>query len=264
MYSDIFPNWQQCFCKSALYNRQSEMVLHQSPVRFLALAADYDGTLATHGRVDGLVLPALERLRASGRKLLLVTGRELPDLRDVFPEFALFDRVVAENGALLYRPESGEEVVLCDPPEPRLVAALRARGVPFSTGRAIIATEDTHHAAVAAAIHELDLSLSVHIILNKGSLMVLPVAVDKATGLGAALQDLQIPAANVVGVGDAENDAAFLTACGCAAAVANALPQIKRNADLVTLAGHGAGVAEVIGQLLDNDLARCALRHTRG
>ena len=233
-------------------------------MRFLALAADYDGTLATHGRVDGIVLPALARLRASGRKLLLVTGRELHDLLNVFPEAALFDRVIAENGALLYRPSSKEELALCGPPDPGLLAALRGLGVPFSTGRALIATDDSHHAAVASAIHQLNLALDVHIILNKGSLMILPSGVDKKTGLEAALAELQLAPANVVGVGDAENDASMLAACGCAAAVANALPQIKRNADLVTASAHGAGVAELIGQLLDNDLGRYALRHTRG
>jgi hydroxymethylpyrimidine pyrophosphatase-like HAD family hydrolase len=234
------------------------------PVRFLALATDYDGTLATHGRVDGIVLPALDRLRASGRKLLLVTGRELHDLLNVFPEAALFDRVIAENGALLYRPSSKEEVALCGPPDPGLLAALRGLGVPFSTGRALIATDDAHHAAVASAIHGLKLALEVHISLNKGSLMILPTGVDKKRGLEAALAELQLAPANVVAVGDAENDASMLAACGCAAAVANALPHIKRNADLVTASTHGAGVAELIEQILDNDLARYALRHTRG
>ena len=235
-----------------------------TPMRFLALATDYDGTLATHGSVEKHVFPALHRLRASGRKLLLVTGRQLPDLQKVFPEYGIFDRVIAENGALLYRPESGEEVPLCYPPDPKLIAALRGRGVPFSAGRAIIAIDQDHHTAAASVIHDLDLAREVHIALNKGSLMVLPARVDKTTGLQAALSELHLDAANVVGIGDAENDAAFLAACGCAAAVANALPQIKRNADLVTNSAHGAGVVELIGQLLDNDLARCALRRTLG
>ena len=233
-------------------------------MRFHALATDYDGTLATHGSVEKQVLPALRRLRASGRRLLLVTGRQLPDLQNTFPEYGIFDRVVAENGALLFRPESGEEVLLCDPPDPTLIAALRARGVPFSAGRAIIAIDENHHAAVASVIHNLDLALDVHIALNKGSLMVLPARVDKTTGLQAALSELHLDAASVVGIGDAENDASFLAACGCAAAVANALPKIKRNADLVTNAPHGAGVVELIDQLIDDDLARCALRRTLG
>jgi hydroxymethylpyrimidine pyrophosphatase-like HAD family hydrolase len=233
-------------------------------MRFLALATDYDGTLATHGSVEQEIFPPLQRLRASGRKLLLVTGRQLDDLKRVFPEYAIFDRIVAENGALVFCPESGHEVLLCDPPDPKLIAALRGRGVPFSAGRAIIATDDAHHTAVASAIHELDLALDVHIVLNKGSLMVLPAGVDKSTGLKAALSELQIDSANVVGIGDAENDAALLAACGCGAAVANALPQIKRDANLVTNSAHGAGVVEVVRQLLDNDLAGCALRRTLG
>ncbi len=83
-----------------------------NPMRFLALATDYDGTLAHHGRVDEPALEALERLRESGRKLILVTGRELGELLGIFPQIELFDRVVAENGALLYRPESREEKAL--------------------------------------------------------------------------------------------------------------------------------------------------------
>ena len=73
-------------------------------MRFLVLATDYDGTLAADGRVDEKTLQALLRLRNSGRKLVMVTGRHLPDLRSVFPDLDLFDRVVVENGGLLYDP----------------------------------------------------------------------------------------------------------------------------------------------------------------
>src|SRR5438093_4508608 len=78
-------------------------------MRYLALACDYDGTLAQNGLVDDRTLAALERLLASGRKLILVTGRELPELQIIFPHLNLFERVVAENGALLFRPGSREE-----------------------------------------------------------------------------------------------------------------------------------------------------------
>jgi len=67
----------------------------------IAFATDYDGTLAHHGRVDAPTIAALERLKASGRKLLMVTGRDLPDLQHAFDRLDLFDMVVAKNGALL-------------------------------------------------------------------------------------------------------------------------------------------------------------------
>lgn len=89
-------------------------------MRYVALAADYDGTLAHDGRVPASAVASLERLAGTGRKLLLVTGRELPDLRRVFPPLELFDRVVAENGALLLDPATGETRALAPPPPPEL------------------------------------------------------------------------------------------------------------------------------------------------
>ena len=93
------------------------------PIR--TLATDYDGTIATHGTVDPHTLAALRRLRDAGGKLILVTGRELPQLKQVFPDLDLCHMVVAENGALLYTPETGKERPLCEPPEEAFVRALK-------------------------------------------------------------------------------------------------------------------------------------------
>src|SRR5436853_1858365 len=98
-------------------------------MRYLALASDYDGTLAHHGRVDDPTVAALERLRATGRKLILVTGRELPELLSIFPQVDYFEWVVAENGALLYVPAGREEKTLAAPPPERFIQTLRQRGV---------------------------------------------------------------------------------------------------------------------------------------
>jgi HAD superfamily hydrolase (TIGR01484 family) len=107
---------------------------------FIALATDYDGTLAHDGLVTAASLDALRRLKESGRKLILVTGRELPDLKHVFPDLAVFDKVVAENGALIYTPASEEERAISPPPPPNFVEALARRGVaPLSVGRSIVA-----------------------------------------------------------------------------------------------------------------------------
>src|SRR5947207_1888179 len=86
------------------------------PMHYLALACDYDGTLAKDGVVSPQTIDALERLRASGRKLLLVTGRLLEDLQQAFPRLDLFAYVVAENGALLYNPGDSTEKLLGEAP----------------------------------------------------------------------------------------------------------------------------------------------------
>ncbi|MGR4863804.1 HAD-IIB family hydrolase [Caulobacter sp. LARHSG274] len=228
----------------------------------IALATDYDGTLAHHGKVDAPTLAALERLKASGRKLLMITGRDLPDLKRVFDRFDLFDVVVAENGALLYFPQTQEERCLADGPPPELIAALRAKGVqPLTVGRGIIATWEPNETAVLECIRHL--GLEWQIIFNKGAVMVLPPGVNKATGLAAALLTLELSPLNVVAVGDAENDHAFLTASGCAVAVANALDAVKTNADRVTSADHGAGVIELIDDLLADETTLAAAATTR-
>ena len=54
------------------------------------------------------------------------------------------------------------------------------------------------------AIHEL--ALELHIIFNKGAVMVLPGNVNKAWGLKRALKPLCLSLHNVVGIGDTEND----------------------------------------------------------
>src|SRR5579885_3691565 len=123
-------------------------------MRALALATDYDRTLATEGRVRNGTLRALRRFKDSGRKLILVTGRELPDLLKVFPEHGIFDRIVAENGALLYDPATRERTALGPEADSRLVHRLRRRGIkPLSVGHTIVATEEPHEREVLEAIH---------------------------------------------------------------------------------------------------------------
>jgi HAD superfamily hydrolase (TIGR01484 family) len=229
-------------------------------VRYLALAADYDGTLATNGLVDRDTVEALRGLSSTGRKLILVTGRQLGDLLQAFPESAIFDAIVAENGAVLYRPPSRETRVLSPPPSSHFVEALQRRGVePLWLGQVVVATVQPYETAVFEVIRELGLDLQV--ILNKGSVMVLPASVDKATGLSAALEELALSPQSVVAVGDAENDQAFLSICGCGVAVANALDALKAGARHVTRGEAGAGVREVIDGLIAED--RCEGRSPR-
>jgi HAD superfamily hydrolase (TIGR01484 family) len=231
-------------------------------MRYHALAADYDGTLATDGQVSDATRLALEKLLASGRKLIMVTGREMDDLQAVFPHLYLFHRVVAENGAWLHRPGTHEGTSLAPTPSVELVRELQRRGVrPLSIGRSIVATREPHENTVIEVIRDLGLELQV--IFNKGAVMILPAGVNKATGLTAALRELGLSPHNVVGVGDAENDHAFLSMSECAVAVSNALPMLKERADWVTKGARGEGVVELIEELLANDLRRIQDRLSR-
>jgi hydroxymethylpyrimidine pyrophosphatase-like HAD family hydrolase len=221
-------------------------------VRFRAIAVDYDETLASDSAADPKALAALRRLKETGRKLILMTGRELNSLRDVFSEFTIFDLMVLENGALLYRPPTGEERLLCEAVPGNFVAKLRHRKIsPLSVGRCIVATRKQHERSVLDAIHELRLRL--HVVSNRESIMVLPNGVNKGSGFFAALAPLGLTAESVLGIGDAENDQDFLGLCGCPIAVANAVPALKQQVDRVTEHSCGAGVVEAVQHILSTD-----------
>lgn len=227
---------------------------------YIALATDYDGTLAHDGQVSEETFDALKRFRDRGKTLIMVTGRELPDLQRVFPEVGLFDAIVAENGALLFLPKEGEQVPLGPEPPAEFVESLRAKNVaPLSIGHSIVATWSPNEDVVLETVHEL--GLEWQIIFNKGAVMCLPPGINKASGLTAALDHLKLSPLNVVGVGDAENDHAFLSVCGFSVAVANALDAVKREADFVTKAHRGAGVVELIHRMDEEHFGAVVKRH---
>lgn len=215
-----------------------------TPADYLAFATDYDGTIARDGKVDEATVSALRRVREAGMTLLLVTGRELPDLFNTFAHVAVFDLVVAENGGLLYTPLTRSIEVLGEAPPPALIDWLARHAIPVSAGHSIVSTVSGHAGQARAAIQELGLPWQV--ICNKGSLMLLPEGINKATGLRAALARIGVEPSRTIGCGDAENDEPFLRSCGQAVAVGNALPAIKALAQVVTQRTHGDGVIEFI------------------
>jgi hydroxymethylpyrimidine pyrophosphatase-like HAD family hydrolase len=231
-------------------------------MRYLALASDYDGTLAHDSHVSDEALAAIRRLKDSGRKVILATGREMPELQSVFPDYKLCDAIVAENGALLVWPSEDREEVLGEPPPEAFLTEIIHRGVkPFSVGRVVFATWRPHEVAVLEVIRTL--GIEYQIIFNKRAVMVLPSGINKATGLAKALKRLRIAPANVVGIGDAENDHAFLESCAVAAAVENALPSLKERCDVIMDRDHGGGVIDLIDRVLADDLQSLGVRRPR-
>lgn len=74
--------------------------------------------------------------------------------------------------------------------------------------------------------------------------------VSKATALRWLARRLGVPRAEVMAVGDGANDVEMVAFAGTGVAVANAAPEVKRAAAVVTLRPYGDGVAEAVSRHL--------------
>jgi hydroxymethylpyrimidine pyrophosphatase-like HAD family hydrolase len=217
-------------------------------MKFSALALDYDGTIAMDGALDPHVREAIAAVRRQGIVVLLVTGRRLAELRRVAGDLRCFDVVVAENGAVLEFPASGQHMVIGHAPQPAFLQEVQRRGIPFTAGESLVETDAQWAGPMLEVIRALEQPLAL--VFNRGRVMVLPLAIGKSTGLRQALHTLRLSIHNTIGVGDAENDHDLLDACEVGAAVGWGSTALRAVADEI-IAGTGPGaVADYIRRVL--------------
>lgn len=223
------------------------------------MAFDFDGTLARDGQVPKELIVALERCRAGGHALFLVTGRRF-DTVDLGRLNELFTGVVWENGAVLFHTASGEIYLPFGQVTERLLKAMEEAGIPFERGLAIAATSAPHDQTVWHLLETYGAGAAVE--YNRGAVMVLPPGAAKGSGLERLLTLCGFSVRNLAAFGDAENDLSMLTLAEVAVAVADAIPAVLEVADVVAGQPGPAGVLEVLetyplaGQYLDVPLRR--------
>lgn len=228
-------------------------------MHYRALACDSDGTLLRRGKLAQRTRRALERLRTCGRKVILVTGETDKDFAEL-AQSDLFDCIIGENGAVLCQAGPGGERTLAAGLPAHFIRALRRRVSPLTVGKVMVATERPALVALCAALDEF--ALDWQIVFNRKNVMALPPGISKATGLAAALAALGLQPKQTVGIGDGENDADLIGACGYGVAVADAVPVLKEQADWITTQNGPAGLVELITRLLAGDLPAAKRRRS--
>jgi hypothetical protein len=201
-----------------------------------AVAIDYDGTIAVNGAFDPGARDAIAQLRLHGIAVVLVTGRRLDELKRVAGNIGCFSAIVAENGAVLYFPESGRRAVIGHAPSSRFIDALQRRGIDIAVGDSVIETDASHATSVLDVIRALEQPQIL--AFNRSRLMVLPPGIAKSIGLARVLSTLRMSIHNTIGIGDAENDHDLLDACEVGVAVEWGSPALRVVADEV-IAGTG-------------------------
>ena len=216
-------------------------------MKLAAVAVDYDGTIAVNGTFDPAVRDAIAQLRLHGIAVVLVTGRRLAQLKEVGGSLRCFNAIVAENGAVLYFPESGRHAVIGHAPSARFIDALLQRGVDVAVGDSVIETDATRATSVLDAIRALEQPQIL--AFNRSRLMVLPPGVAKSIGLARVLSTLRLSIHNTIGIGDAENDHDLLDACEVGVAVEWGSPALRVVADEVIPGTGPAAVAPYLRSL---------------
>jgi len=211
-------------------------------------ALDYDGTIETGGRLDPDVRAAIGDARRQGIGVVLATGRRMADLKRIVGDLTIFDAVVAENGGIVYFPDSDRAIFRAAGPAPGFARALRERGVPITEGECVVEASADDACVIFDVIHEQQVPLVL--VFNRNRAMVLPQGISKGTGLHAALDALRVSPHNAIGIGDAENDHSLLEACEIGVAVSWGSLTLRSMADEV-LSGTGpAAVAAYIRSML--------------
>jgi hypothetical protein len=216
-------------------------------MKLMVVALDYDGTIARDDRMDGSAREAIASLRASGMTVLLVTGRILKDLRQVAGDLHFVDGVVAENGAVVYFPQSDHTTVLAPPVPDAFVAELARRRVDCHSGECVVEASAEDAVRLLEIIREMELPLAP--AFNRSRVMILPPSVSKGVGLHTALDMLRLSARNTLAIGDAENDHEMLRLVEVGAAVGWGSPTLQAAADIVIPGTGPAAVAEFLAPL---------------
>jgi hypothetical protein len=101
-----------------------------------------------------------------------------------------------------------------------------------------------------------DQGVSLDLVYNRGSLMMVPPGISKGTGVRQAMQVLGLSFQDVLALGDAENDLALFEACGWAACPGNGVQELKDRADWVFPGENGRAIARaIVGPILGDRLS---------
>jgi hydroxymethylpyrimidine pyrophosphatase-like HAD family hydrolase len=222
----------------------------------MLIALDVDGTLFDGSGVAPAAIAALQAARQSGHIVMIVTGRRADSLIDVVAEvLPLCDTVVAEDGGVLVDLATGAVELLAPRIDDDLIDALVAAGVTdLDVGMVAVGAPRGFEAQVRAVNDAR--GADRHVLVNKGSVTLVPPGCHKGTGLRAAVARLGEPAPAILAIGDASNDLPMFAVATIAVGVANADDDVRASGIVITRAAYGDGVAEALDRFLPDPSPR--------
>lgn len=219
-------------------------------MEFKAIVVDVDGTITFSDR--SIDCRAVKALRSVKVPVIIATGNVLCFARAAAKLVGTCGFVIAENGGVVEYEE-----VECDTSYIRKCEeAFDMLSRHFTLERLDAEFRKTEIALrrnfdVEKARHMLRVFPEIDIVDTGFAVHIKSRSINKGTGLKRLAELMGISARDVVAIGDSPNDIEMLKASGFGVAVANAHPDIKGVADMVTAGEHGAGVAEAIRHIFE-------------
>ncbi|HWG25848.1 glycosyltransferase [Actinospica sp.] len=208
---------------------------------------------------------SLRALRAHGYRVLLATGRPIPDVQDRCANYRLAG-AVAEYGAAMYNPASGATNLLRPEHDDALAAELSARpstGIDPRYRCCVRAYRHTDHGRRTAldpgTVEDVMTRYQVTAVNGDAQTDLLPNGLDKTHGIRALTRLLDGPDVPIaLAVGDSGTDVAMLRAADLGLAPANADRPAMHAAGIDVLTRHyQTGLAQAVARLLGHAPGSC-------
>ncbi len=239
-------------------------------IPYRAIALDLDGTLTNHEKV---VTPktreALLQASAKGAVIILASGRPTYGIEPVAECLELNKQggyILSYNGGNIVNAKTGEKLFsqfLPDEVIPELYAYAEENGhalLGYAGNEIITEMPDDQYVKEESRINKMNIDMlkaEEELVEKLGDRMdifrsapffleLVPKGIDKAKSLSRLLTKINLTPADMIAFGDGYNDLSMLKLAGMGVAMENAAPEVRAEADYVTLSNEEDGVAAAL------------------
>ena len=214
------------------------------------LIMDYDGTLSEGNGIDGELFGLMKRVRLSGTKIIVATGRPKSSLPQLNQLREVTDALVMEEGGIVLI--KNEEFIRSNEKWQTYINSL-PQGLTYASGEVLLITDE--HSLEPLTKRASEMGVEFELQPYKSWYFLTPKGVNKLSSVIYTINRMGEDGPTMF-VGDELNDLKLIQWADCSIAVGNANEKVKRESDVVLNGNDGEGIKELLRSLL-SDSFRC-------